>query len=58
MSNNTGKVAMVDCRRDEPLWSLAAHDKEVTGLLLSERVPGLMVTVSTDEKLKTWDISG
>ncbi|XP_026726473.1 periodic tryptophan protein 1 homolog [Trichoplusia ni] len=57
MSNNTGKVAYVDCRQDEPLWTLDAHDKEVTGLILSDRVPGLMVTVSTDEKLKTWDIS-
>ncbi|CAD0195227.1 unnamed protein product [Chrysodeixis includens] len=57
MSNNTGKVAYVDCRQDTPLWTLDAHDKEVTGLILSDRVPGLMITVSTDEKLKTWDIS-
>ncbi|KAJ8733750.1 hypothetical protein PYW07_014301 [Mythimna separata] len=58
MSNNKGKVAMVDCRNDEPVWVLDAHEKEVTGLILSDRVPGLMITVSTDEKLKTWDISG
>lgn len=58
MSNNQGKVAYVDCRNDAPLWTIDAHEKEVTGLILSDRVPGLMVTVSTDEKLKTWDISG
>ncbi|KAI5635823.1 hypothetical protein NE865_11425 [Phthorimaea operculella] len=57
MSNNEGKVAYVDCRQDEPLWTITAHEKEVTGLLLSEQVPGLMVTVSTDGKQKTWDIS-
>ncbi|XP_026323363.1 periodic tryptophan protein 1 homolog [Hyposmocoma kahamanoa] len=57
MSNNEGKVAYVDCRQNEPLWTLSAHEKEVTGLILSEQVPGLMITVGTDSKLKTWDIS-
>ncbi|KAG7304235.1 hypothetical protein JYU34_011174 [Plutella xylostella] len=57
MSNNEGKVAYVDCRQDEPLWVIQAHEKEVTGLILSERVPGLMITVSTDGKMKTWDTS-
>lgn len=52
-----GKVAYVDCRQNEPLWTIDAHEKEVTGLILSDKVPGLMVTVSTDGKLKTWDIS-
>lgn len=58
MSNNEGKVAYVDCRRDDPMWTISAHEKEVTGLILSEDIPGLMITVSSDEKLKTWDISG
>ncbi|CAG5026934.1 unnamed protein product [Parnassius apollo] len=57
MSNNEGKVAYVDCRQDEPLWMIDAHEKEVTGLILSDQVPGLMITVSTDGKLKTWDIT-
>ncbi|XP_049887812.1 periodic tryptophan protein 1 homolog [Pectinophora gossypiella] len=57
MSNNEGKVSYVDCRQDEPLWTITAHEKEVTGLILSEQVPGLMVTISTDGKQKTWDIS-
>ncbi|XP_045760728.1 periodic tryptophan protein 1 homolog [Maniola jurtina] len=57
MSNNEGKVAYVDCRQDEPLWTISAHEKEVTGLILSEKVPGLMITVSSDQMLKTWDIS-
>ncbi|XP_061709081.1 periodic tryptophan protein 1 homolog [Cydia pomonella] len=55
MSNNEGRVAYVDVRHEQPVWDIAAHDKEVTGLILSE-IPGLMVTVSTDGKLKTWDI--
>ncbi|RVE52054.1 hypothetical protein evm_003332 [Chilo suppressalis] len=57
MSNNEGKVAYVDCRQDEPLWTITAHEKEVTGLILSEQMPGMMITVSTDGKLKTWDIT-
>ncbi|XP_045505578.1 periodic tryptophan protein 1 homolog [Colias croceus] len=57
MSNNEGKVAYVDCRQDEPLWTIQAHEKEVTGLILSDKIPGLMITVGTDAKLKTWDIT-
>ncbi|XP_053601828.1 periodic tryptophan protein 1 homolog [Plodia interpunctella] len=57
MSSNEGKVAYVDCRQDEPLWTIQAHENEVTGLIISELVPGMMVTVSTDGKMKTWDIS-
>ncbi|XP_045516163.1 periodic tryptophan protein 1 homolog [Pieris brassicae] len=57
MSNNTGKVAYVDCRQDEPLWIIEAHEKEVTGLVISDNIPGLMITVGTDAKMKTWDIS-
>lgn len=57
MSNNEGKVAYVDCRQDEPLWTVQAHEKEVTGLILSNKVPGLMITVSTDGFMKTWDIT-
>lgn len=31
MANNIGKVAYVDCRQNEPLWTIDAHEKEVTG---------------------------
>lgn len=33
MSNNEGKVAYVDCRKDEPLWTIDAHEKEITGII-------------------------
>ncbi|KAI8430324.1 hypothetical protein MSG28_000630 [Choristoneura fumiferana] len=56
MSNNEGQVAYVDVRSDQPVWTLAAHEKEVTGLILSE-IPGMLITVSTDGKIKTWDIT-
>ncbi|GBP18494.1 Periodic tryptophan protein 1 homolog [Eumeta japonica] len=56
VSNNEGKVSYIDCRQTDPLWSISAHEKEVTGLLISEQCAGLMVTVSTDGKMKTWDI--
>lgn len=38
------------------LWSLEAHEKEVTGLTISGQCPGLMVTTSAEGSLKTWDI--
>nr|XP_026485055.1 periodic tryptophan protein 1 homolog [Vanessa tameamea] len=57
MSNNEGKVAYVDCRQDEPLWTIDAHQKEVTGLIISDNVAGLLITVGSDEKFKTWDIT-
>ncbi|XP_050684690.1 periodic tryptophan protein 1 homolog [Leptidea sinapis] len=57
MSNNLGEVAYVDCRHDEPVWRVQAHEKEVTGLIINDNVPGMMITAGTDGKLKTWDIS-
>ncbi|XP_041974303.1 periodic tryptophan protein 1 homolog [Aricia agestis] len=57
ISNNVGKVAYIDCRQDEPLWTIDAHDNEVTGLILNDKVPGMMVTIGADEKIKTWDIT-
>lgn len=39
------------------LWSHEAHEKEVTGLVLSNNCKGLMVTASGDGVVKTWDYS-
>ncbi|VEN44555.1 unnamed protein product [Callosobruchus maculatus] len=49
-----GTVQCFDCRKGQ-LWSIEAHSKEVTGLAVSDRCPGLMVTASPDEMVKTWD---
>uniref|UniRef100_A0A182NND2 Uncharacterized protein n=1 Tax=Anopheles dirus TaxID=7168 RepID=A0A182NND2_9DIPT len=56
-STNDGKVHYVDSRQDErPLWTKEVHEKEVTGLVLSARVKGMLSTASADGVLKVWDI--
>ena len=37
------------------LWSVEAHEKEVTGLVVSNQCPGLLVTSSPDGAVKIWD---
>lgn len=51
-----GSVECFDCRKGK-LWSLNAHEKEVTGLAVSGQCPGLLVTCSPDETVKTWDFN-
>lgn len=47
---------MVDIRQDKPLISMQAHEESVSVLALSSQVPGLLVTGSSDEIVKIWDI--
>lgn len=54
-STNDGRIHYVDVRQQHPLWSKEIHEKEVTGLLLSSRVKGMMTTASADGSLKVWD---
>jgi len=55
-STNDGKVHYFDRRSEAvPLWSIDAHEKEVTGLVVSENVDGMLCTASADGVLKVWD---
>jgi hypothetical protein len=36
---------------------MRAHDKACTGLAMTARLPGLLVTVSLDKSLKIWSIA-
>ncbi|XP_044749642.1 periodic tryptophan protein 1 homolog [Coccinella septempunctata] len=54
---NIGSLQCFDCRKG-PLWSLSAHDKELSGVFISGECPGLLVTGSHDGMVKTWDYSG
>ncbi|KAK9875592.1 hypothetical protein WA026_009395 [Henosepilachna vigintioctopunctata] len=54
---SVGSLQCFDCRKGQ-LWSIPAHEKEVTGLFVSGQCPGLIVTSSPDETVKTWDYSG
>ncbi|XP_053674920.1 periodic tryptophan protein 1 homolog [Anopheles nili] len=57
-STNDGKMHYIDTRRnDQTLWTKEAHDKEITGLVLSTRVKGMLSTASADGSLKVWDIN-
>ncbi|CAG9834696.1 unnamed protein product [Diabrotica balteata] len=53
---SSGSVQCFDCRKGQ-LWSVKAHSKEVTGLVLSKQCQGLLITSSTDETVKIWDLA-
>ncbi|KOB68169.1 Wd-repeat protein [Operophtera brumata] len=53
MSNNEGKVAYVDCRHDEPLWTINAHEKEVTVTNRFGSRPLVSITTESNETMDT-----
>ena len=57
-ATETGYLHTFDVRReDKPVWTLSAHSEGINGLGLSSQCPDCVVTVSSDEAIKIWDIS-
>lgn len=51
---NTGKIYYFDSRATEPLWTIEAHEKEVTDFGFNTRAPSMLTSTSVDSFVKIW----
>ncbi|KAJ8869490.1 hypothetical protein PR048_028481 [Dryococelus australis] len=57
VGTNNGNIEYFDVRTDKALWCVAAYEKEVTGLALSKKCRGLLVTAGCESVVKIWDLN-
>lgn len=62
VTTDTGLVYKYDARQapatpseSKPVWTLQAHDDSISSFDVNPRVPGFLVTGSTDKQVKIWD---
>lgn len=55
-STDRGLVYGFDARMDKEVFTLSAHSKAVSGMVLSTHCPGCLITASEDKSLKVWDV--
>lgn len=51
---NNGKIHYFDSRATEPLWTIEAHEKEVTDFAFNANVPTMLTSSSVDNYVKIW----
>jgi len=53
-----GTITKFDARvADKPVWTLQAHDSEVTSFAVNSFIDNLMVSSSSDHQVKLWNIA-
>eukprot|EP00008_Paramoeba_atlantica_P012434 CAMPEP_0201479944 /NCGR_PEP_ID=MMETSP0151_2-20130828/4560_1 /ASSEMBLY_ACC=CAM_ASM_000257 /TAXON_ID=200890 /ORGANISM="Paramoeba atlantica, Strain 621/1 / CCAP 1560/9" /LENGTH=527 /DNA_ID=CAMNT_0047861661 /DNA_START=30 /DNA_END=1613 /DNA_ORIENTATION=- len=59
VSTDDGNITLYDTLSPgKSLYTLRAHDKEVSALSFNPRIPNLLASASADKTIKLWDISG
>lgn len=51
---NAGKIYYFDSRATEPLWTIEAHEKEVTDFGFNTKAPSMLTSTSVDSFVKIW----
>lgn len=51
---NTGKIYYFDSRTTEPLWTVDAHEKEITDFGFNTSAPSMLASTSVDNFVKVW----
>lgn len=57
VGTNGGKIYYFDSRTTEPLWTVDAHEKEITDLAFNTKSKNAFTSTSVDNMLKVWNIN-